>query len=69
MLDLRKDPNAPGNYNDGLFYFLETEKKPQHIHAVMKTTEQDIESCDIRLTTIKNDDNQVEENQFLSKEF
>jgi hypothetical protein len=52
MLDLKKLEEAPGNYNDGIFWYFGKEIEPQHIQAVMKTTQADIESCDIRLTTI-----------------
>lgn len=67
MLDLKKKDEAPGNYNDGLFWYFGEEKEPMHIHAVMMTTMGDIESCDIRLTSIEEED--VASNKFKPKEW
>ena len=67
-LVLKKKSSAPGAYDDGIYQYLEgTDVKPRHIHARMQTTQQSIESCDIRLTTITKDE--AEPNSFKKVEW
>lgn len=40
-----------GAYDDGIFYYF-GDSKPQHITVQMQTSNPDIESCDLRLTSI-----------------
>ena len=52
-LYIEKNSNAMGSYDDGIFIRF-GEKKPQHITFSMYSENADIETCDLRLTTIEN---------------
>ena len=50
---IEKSANAQGSYDDGIFIRF-GEKKPEHITLEMYTDDADIETCDLRLTTVEN---------------
>ena len=50
---IEKSAKAQGSYDDGIFIRF-GEKKPQHITLEMYTDDADIETCDLRLTTVEN---------------
>ena len=41
-----------GSYDDGIYYYFGGDKTPQHITLEMWTDDPDIETCDLRLTSI-----------------
>jgi hypothetical protein len=52
-LAIEKSANSQGSYDDGIFIRF-GEKKPQHITLEMYSDDADIETCDLRLTTVEN---------------
>jgi hypothetical protein len=50
---IEKSANAQGSYDDGIFIRF-GEKRPQHITLELYTDDADIETCDLRLTTVEN---------------
>jgi hypothetical protein len=50
---IEKTANAQGSYDDGIFIRF-GEKRPQHITLELYTDDADIETCDLRLTTVEN---------------
>lgn len=52
VLKLTKHATARGAYDDGIYYFF-GDKKPNHITLKMRTDNPSVESCDLRLTTVK----------------
>jgi hypothetical protein len=48
---MNKSANASGAYNDGI-YIKFGDKSPQHITLSMYSENPDIETCDLRLTTV-----------------
>lgn len=52
-LYIEKSANSQGSYDDGIFIRF-GEKKPQHITLEMYSDDADIETCDLRLTTVEN---------------
>ena len=51
-LRLEKLETASGAYDDGLYYFFNKDVKPEHVQFVMKTESPEVESCDLRFTSI-----------------
>ena len=52
-LYIEKSASSQGSYDDGIFIRF-GEKKPQHITLEIYTEDADIETCDLRLTTVEN---------------
>ncbi len=50
---IEKSPDSQGSYDDGIFIRF-GEKRPQHITLEMYTEDGEIETCDLRLTTVEN---------------
>lgn len=50
-LAMAKLNQSNGAYDDGIYYYFGP-NTPEHIRLEMKTDSPDVESCDIRLTTI-----------------
>ncbi len=50
-LEIAKSENAMGAYDDGIYYYFGTQT-PGHISLEMSTDSADVESCDLRLTTV-----------------
>ena len=51
-LYIQKNESAMGSYDDGIYYYFGGDKTPQHITFEMWTDDPDIETCDLRLTSI-----------------
>mmetsp|Transcript_44687 Transcript_44687/g.43294 ORF Transcript_44687/g.43294 Transcript_44687/m.43294 type:complete len:82 (+) Transcript_44687:211-456(+) len=48
---MEKLPSAYGGYDDGIYYYF-GEKTPGQIKIEMSTDSPNVESCDVRLTTV-----------------
>lgn len=51
-LYIQKNASSMGSYDDGIYYYFGADKTPQHITFEMWTDDPDIETCDLRLTSI-----------------
>lgn len=51
-LNITKNSSAMGSYDDGIYYYFGGDRQPQHITFEMKTDDPDIETCDLRVTSI-----------------
>ncbi len=50
-LFIEKNASSMGSYDDGIYIYF-GDKTPQHITVMMWTDDRDIETCDLRLTSI-----------------
>lgn len=49
---MTKVPEAEGFFDDGLTYLFDEEVKPHHIHLEVQTSDNQLETCDLRVNTI-----------------
>ena len=50
-IEMYKLLEANGMYDDGIYYFF-GDAKPQHVRVKLQTDNPDIETCDVRLTSL-----------------